>query len=468
MNTLNYSFLTLIHIQIIALPENFTLPYIERLDKPNDLQHNLFYGTEGSTNIIQRYSLPGFNYSIKLGYEKEVNVKGTARVETSIYFKKFAVIRYYMKIDPFSLNKILTTGDITELAIMGMAESVSSDTTYSSFTDLPDFITPGHVKNYHSFSHVKNLYKTFLINGANTDIQDKNYVYVDVWEGIQDSEGLFAGMNEKDIIAYITDNMMLELNGLLLLNPHEWEYGRIDRNIKTSTGNIALDRDELIMLNENICISFASFGTNNATDWENHLREEDSYYVSWPQMYLILESTLIKKYALMAANEVFRQQTSLMIKKNNKVASDFVEKSLYRNADVRLNIANVFLQLDNIKYTTHKILSDEISEKFELDKQMALLDTKMKYTDEALELLSDSKKLRQSKQLNIVLAVLSSISVLGLLFNQVKPPFIQRVFGISDYYAEIVGIIIIGLSVFIILLCLFIVLNNGKTAKGRN
>ena len=95
---------------------------------------------------------------------------------------------------------------------------------------------------------------------------------------------------------------------------------------------------------------------------------------------------------------------------------------------------------------------------------MERVKTKMQYNDKALAMLSDSNRLHQARQLNIVLAILSAASVLGLLFTQIKSPFVQRVFSVSDYYAELAGIGIISLSICIMTICLVIVFRNQRDA----
>ena len=89
----------------------------------------------------------------------------------------------------------------------------------------------------------------------------------------------------------------------------------------------------------------------------------------------------------------------------------------------------------------------------------------MCYVDDALSKISDSRRLRQVRQLTVILALLSAVSVLGLLFQQVKPPFVQRVFGVSDRMAEQLGILIIALAITIIVFCLLIVFSSNKPAR---
>ena len=461
---LQYTHITLVHMQVIYLPDNHKLPQIENLDKSNQFQYDLFYGASSKQGLMRRYSLPGFNYAFTMGHNSydSVEIKGLMNVDATVYFNKFAVVRYYMRIDPYNLTRYLTTDHVIELASLGIKKDCSDLIDSCEYSDLADFLSDNLQRTAKTLDEIKNSYRMFLTGGIETGIHDTNYVFIDVSQDLEDSEGLFKGMEANEKIDYINKNMMSELYGLLRLTPIEWVFGRTDKQ-NTSTGNISLDTDDLVILNENVCVSFWAYSTkNNLVDWGSFTYSTESYYVSWPELYLILESVLVKRYSLMVTNEIFRLQTSFMLDKSGVIKNDAVEISLKKNAVVRLNLANVFLQLDNMKLADHKTLSEDISRKFGLEQQMQTLETKMKYTDEALELFSNSRRLRQATNLNIVMAVLASVSALGLLFNQIRSPFIQRVFSISDSGTETVGLVIIAFAIICMLTCLLLILRNKK------
>lgn len=85
---------------------------------------------------------------------------------------------------------------------------------------------------------------------------------------------MFDRMKEDDIIQHIEKFHRSELVGLMTLYPEEWPY-RMEKSFGDICGkNIAIDTDDLVLVNENVCVVIGTYGKRGncaATNWKEHL-----------------------------------------------------------------------------------------------------------------------------------------------------------------------------------------------------
>lgn len=469
MNTLQYRNLTLVYFQLFTLKNAAEVRQRLagfRADEEKSLHKHIFQKNLIREGSLTNYTLPGFDFTAELDRSSSdpVGIQSRAQVEASLYFDRIVVVRYYFELNETERNTpFLTTDQLIELASFNVqGEEEPQENFEESNIDLAlykinfsgEFLETDHS----SFSAVQQRYKSLFTNESTDRTPDMRYLFIDVGENVTDREKRFDSLGKNEIIAYIQENMMQEVNGLLRLFPYEWNQSRTGQFAKNTGENISLDVDELILLNEHICLSFATYGRDANPLWIQEIRKQ--YHVMWPELPIVLESALIRNYAIHTASETFRRQTADLTAR--QVSSNYVEQALQQNANERLYISNAILHLEKIAVPTLLTISGEIVQRLGLDKKLASLDMTMKYVDDALAKISDSHKLRQARKLNIILALLSSASVLGLLFQQVKPPFIQRVFSVSDTLAETLGILIISSAILIIFVCLIFIFGGSK------
>ncbi len=266
-------------------------------------------------------------------------------------------------------------------------------------------------------------------------IRDLNYVYVDVWESVAHSDGLFTSMKEEEIIEHIYQHHRRELVGLMTLYPAEWPYRTLEAFDDVCGDNVAIDTDDLILVNQNLCVVFGTYGLrgkDSPTDWKKHLEERSRYHVSWPEYMLILEMVLAKKYTVARATEEVLACTSGKFDDPNGLIG--------KNAYLSLKITALMLQLDAVKYSkfmSHKVMFDRTSRRLEVELENAKLERIMENVDKSLHNLSEYRSLTQRKRLNIVLAGISVASLFQILFMEVRLPYLSMT-GMEDIIASVV------------------------------
>ena len=211
--------------------------------------------------------------------------------------------------------------------------------------------TPVGVINNDSSSNVFELAaeryrKLIRQNQVHYQYKHLDYIYVDVWEDVDNFDGSLQKLEkEEDIINYINYERKKEMIGLMSLYPNEWPYRDEDAYDEVCGSNIAIDTDDLILLNSSICIVFGTYGRRSksaATDWADHLKIRNSYFVSWPEYMLILEMVLAKKYTIAAAKDFLLKAT------NFDQNAYSIRQSIERNAAIELPMTQLYLKLDTV------------------------------------------------------------------------------------------------------------------------
>lgn len=468
-------------MQTFVIPDGFLFSEAKALQAGmvsvmgNAIDSQIFVMPKDSKSIC-RYSLENFEMDIKLDDPYPVHLSGKIYVEMSLFFNKTITLTYRLVNDgkAFKSDELLTTDHLIALAALNMgaehwSKNEDDDDTninlelksveISGFqlredgscirqiikkvhpqVDELQFIKSEDVGN--SFEVVCDRYKKHIldfctapikhhISFTNESIADKirdlKYVMIDIWEDLQHHDGTFQefGVDESGIISHIEEYHRQELVGMMSLYPGEWPF-RTKESYEDVCGiNIAIDVDDLVLVNQNICVVFGTYGLRSAdapTDWAEHLAERSHYHVSWPEYLLILEMILAKKFMISYANEQLLDVT---------LSNDSVENSqelIAKNSRLSITLTRLLLQLDVVKYSkfiSHKIMFERTAKRLELDSDMERLRNMMENVDDSFENLSQYKSVKQNSTLNIVLGLISAVSLFEILFQPIELPFLD-------------------------------------------
>ena len=468
MRSLRYHTFNYVFMQVFTLPANFSDSILQDREIPGSI-FDTIYAKEDEANDIRRYHLGTHDFTIKQLLVELLDASGLAdafsgkmEVELTTYFNRFAVVRYYLPFDskqagnPLSTEQLISLWDIDQ-------EDGGINVALSSGVSFPTLMRQYHAE---------------LCNGSCDLKQNRFYRYFDIGKCTDEAENAITQMVDSDDL-HLTN----EMHGLLT-HHYEWHDIRAEYGKKINSENIASTTDELIMLNEECCTAILNNIWIDPSDralaqmettgiiWksESHqksLQEKEGsiWSLRWPELSVLVETALIQRYILSMANKALKSQSHTLLESSTKaVTYNYVERAINQNVELRLLIANAISRFEELPEVNLRNTQESIRTCFGIDSETLRAKTKMQYNDKALAMLSDSNRLHQARQLNIVLAILSAASMMGLLFTQIKSPFVQRVFSVSDYYAELAGIAIISLSIIIMTICLIIVFRNQRNA----
>ena len=432
----------------------------------NDIDEQIFVLPKNQKNIV-RYKLHGFHVDIHIDEPYPVHLEGDIYVEMSLLFNKTVSLTYRLVNDGKAVkcDQLLTTDHLITLAALNMgAEHWSKNDGDSDSTNInlnlkgidishleldeagkpiaqpTQFQTIDLKGETNTFEMVCARYKKLIINhcletvysrkrqkAPAESMRDLNYVMVDIWEDLQHHDGSFQelGFDEAGIISHIHECHKKELVGLMSSYPAEWPYRTEDSFEDVCGCNIAIDTDDLVLVNQNMCVVFGTYGLRSAdapTDWAEHLEERSHYHVSWPEYLLILEMILAKKYTIGYVNQRLVEFTL------DDTGSIDPQELIAANSRLSVEMTHLLLQLDAVKYSkfvSHKIMFDRTVKRLELDDDMEKLETIMNRVNDALQNLSEYKSMKQSNTLNVVLGLISAVSLLEILFQPIELPFIS-------------------------------------------
>lgn len=300
-------------------------------------------------------------------------------------------------------------------------------------------------------------------------VNDSRFAMVDLWEDIRhplpDGTDLFSNdrpdrMTEAQIVSHIRDFHKPELIGLMTLYPGEWPYRDAEAYDDVCGENIAIDTDDLVLVNCNMSIVLGTYGRRGdgqetagtvekkGVNWAEHLKERARYHVSWPEYLLILQMVLAKKYVIGRANDVLIDAT---LSASSTSSLDLIGQ----NAKLSMRLSRMVLQLDVVKYSkfaSHKVMFDRTTRRLNLDNDLDRLNEMMSMVDSSLHNLSDFKSMKSDFVLNFILAIISVASTFELFFQQSEMPFLTY-FGIqSSHLAAVVVMVVACVTIFGILL----------------
>lgn len=481
-----YNSFAVVYIQSFSLNQgNFfekTNQYVQVIDKSID---NQIFNLQGFANqsLIKRYKLKGFNIFIKLDEDKGPVVEGFVHVEASLFFDNTVTISYRLLVDSgkqldwdqekfcvsdsaFNTDQLIALAGIplgTEHWEMDEgADQTEIDTDVAQIVVSELFVgkncewldEPVLIEGHKLvFNELQARYKSlFTKKIGETCYNDYNFVYIDVWEDIGHEKGVdFKKMREGEIIEHIETQHQSEMIGLLTLYPYEWPY-RMSSDFEYICGkNIAIDTDDLILTNQNLCIVFGTYGLrgkDSPTDWKTHLEERAFYHVSWPEYLLIVEMIIAKKQAVNSALTHFIQNTIKVSNQKN------TRKLIEQNALLTLDISNILLKLDAIRFSrfvSHKIMYERTEQRFGLEKDYNQLLSAVGQIDQSLNNVTNIREIRQANLLNIILGIISVASLFSILLTPAEIPFFKDI-AAGDNLAFTGGATIIVFTFMLILL----------------
>lgn len=459
-----------------------------------DIDKQIFDIKVESEPPVVRYNLKGFDIELDLShsdYHSNIIIKGRMNVDMSIFFNKTAVLAFSLMVDndiDNPLSCVASGGDISTdqlislvaLTLGGEHWSKDEDKTASNinlkscnikvnnlhisadgaYLDLPyslddeilHSLESGFEKNIkckNVLEYVATLYRKIVLEGQKAyDFKHQDFVFVDIWEDVDNYNSTLQKMEkEEDIIKYIYEDCKKEMVGLMSLYPKEWPYRDVEAFDEVCGNNIAIDTDDLILLNSSICIVFGTYGRRtqgSPTDWKDHLDIRNSYFVSWPEYMLILEMVLAKKYTIAAAKDFLLRTTNF----DQKVFS--IRKSIEKNAEIELIITQLLLKLDAVNYSkfiSHKIMFDRIIKRLDIINDENKLKDIMHKVENSLSTLSNMRSLKQAERFNIVLGGISVASLFQVILAEVDMPFFAKL-GYS--WSGTVGMLIVGVCMVLV------------------
>ena len=499
--------------------------FIEPVRKSIDRQ--IFTLQNGDRNI-QRFNLGGFDFSLLLDEPYRTEMSGHVFVEMSMFFEHTVSISYRFVFDGdicrFSTKEVTTDHIIALLSTHMSAEHWSRDEGCDE-TDIDLKVAGFRVWNHNLdgngvwssssfgeeilsgngrvFDQISGRYKLYIVEHC-TDFKetadqeermlykartkrkvipayykDYHYAMVDIWENVKHpvedagkivdlfSDGREERLSEADIVSHIRDFHKPEMIGLMSMYPGEWPYRDPEAYDEVCGENIAIDTDDLVLVNTNICVVIGTYGRRGkncpGVDWEEHLQERKDYHVSWPEYLLILEMVLAKKHIVGYANDKLIEAT-LDIK--DKSSNDLIA----HNASLSMRLSRMVLQLDVVKYSkfvSHKVMFDRTTRRLDLEHDLDKLMSMMELVDNSLHNLSDYKSMKSDFILNFILALISVASTFELFFQNSEMPFMTY-FGIeNNRFAAIFVWVVAAVTFFGILLVIVNVVRN-LYSKAKN
>lgn len=482
----------------------------------NGIDSLIFNIDARNADNVRRYELPGFDFVMPLERPYPVTMSGHVKVKMSVLFKNTISLTYRFVFDGSDelckTTEPVATDHIIALLATHLSAEHWSKNKGKSETDInmevEDFVVSELHINKNGcytescetvplngigrvFDKISNRYKLLIKNncskfrktltreqkrvlkkeikkGVFEYTNDFHYAMVDVWEDIMhpiEEDGktydLFdknrlPRLSEAEVVSHIRDMHKPELIGLMTMYPGEWRYRDPEAYDEVCGENIAIDTDDLVLVNNNICYVLGTYGRrggeesaeDDTVDWVEHLKERARYHVSWPEYLLILEMVLAKKYILSYAKDQLINAT-LGVDKSS--SSDLIA----RNAALSVRLSRLELQLDVVKYShfmSHKVMFDRTTRRLDLDRDTEVLHNMIDIVDSSLHNISDYKAMKSDFFLNFVLAIISVASTFELFFQQSEMPFLTYSGIASSRFSAIVLWIVAAITAFGLLL----------------
>lgn len=481
---LRYNSFSIVYMQVFSV-ERFDRSlvrsgFFEPKDPADSVDRQIFM----DPSPVERYTARGFDFSLTVekpedvrgiadGFPDRVRVEGRMAVDVSVFFGRTVSVTYRMVVDGKNCRRDgpVSTDCLISLSSLSMgAEHWSYDAGKKLSTinlDIPEMrigdlyldgaggwlAAPVSLDGVPDcgFVEAQQRYKR-MIAGSNgiPGLRDIHYVYVDVWEDVEHTGGLFREMTEPQIVSHIFHRHRPELIGLMSLYPYEWPYRAEECFGEVCGANVAIDTDDLILVNQNMCLVVGTYGLRGEeapTNWRRHLEERAKYHVSWPEYLLVLEMVLARKYTVAAALDLFLGQAQTLCSQTVRRTRRAIECNARRG----LELTELLLELDAVKYSryvSHKLMFERTARRLEVDKETGRLNASMEKIDRSLFNISEMRKLRQTMTLNLVLGTITAASLLGILFNRVEMPFLHEI-GMDRFSGAGLYVILLVLALLV-------------------
>ncbi len=457
-------------------------PFIKLSDNLVDSQ--IFEIDSSVDSPVKRYILPDFDFTTVIEEPYEVKLSGKMYVALDTFLGQTAMLSFKMVVDnqACKLSESITTDHLIALAALNLGAehwNVGEERTCSNINLTT---SPVYVKNLHvtadgdfieqgvelednrewgnTFDVVCNRYKNAVLKLlGTTSYPAKNFVYVDIWEDVDNWDGSLQKMEkEEDIIKYIEDNCKKELVGLMTLYPSEWPYRTQEAYDDVCGFNIAIDTDDLVLLNSSMCVVFGTYarrGKDSPTDWAEMMKDRSTQHVSWFEYLLILQMVLAKKYALSIAKRYVLKECSL------EKDANYTRSQMQKNTMLEMEVTTLLMELDAIDYSkfmSHKIMFDRTTKRLDIEKDVHDLLQILKRTENALKNVTALKEMKQSENLNIILFTVSVASLAQIIMSEPRVPILDLL-NITGL-ARIIGQTIVSLTILLVFVAVGYLLYN--------
>lgn len=484
-----------------------TFGIVEKVLKKS-IDHLIFVMDDKDRDNIRRYRLDGFDFSLVLEDPCHEEMKGHVYVEMLVLFGYIVSFTYRFVFDgnictlsvPASTDHIIAllsahlsaehwsrnegeeetniNLEIKDFRISGL--KIDEDGNELEPGECRDFVLDGCSR---VFDELTVRYKKFIRRNCSSYIDglsrgdrildkksgnedgdnsymDYHYAMVDIWENVSHPDGqggdLFSlsrkePLTEAQIVGHIRECHKEELIGLMSLYPEEWPYRDREAYDEVCGGNIAIDTDDLVLVNSNMCVVIGTYGRRGAgspVDWAEHLAERADYHVSWPEYLFILEMVLAKKYVIDYASD---QLVDATLNARHLSSSELIAS----NAELSMRLSRMVLQLNVVKYSkfmSHKVMFDRTTKRLDIENDQKRLIKLMEMVDSSLHNLSDYKSVKSDFVLNFILAIISVVSTFEIMFQDVSLPFVEYIGLTSSKTAAVMVWFVAALAFFGILL----------------
>lgn len=467
-NGLVYNHFAIIQIQTftsqyIRIPES---PVICRVREGN-IDDQLFSHKE---EIIDRYELKGFDIKVVIDQPEQAILEGHVHVWAAVFFDMTVELSYRIIVPPDGqingtdfchIDKAFNTNQL--ITIAGMVQHVEHwiynkekerqeiDGSLQS-VQIRNFPLDKDSRNINNmeekdltFEEVMRRYRNFFDRTPAEEFRyiDHYYVYADVWETVaHDGYINFNAMKEDEIIQHIETCHRAELVGLMTLYPEEWPYRMEDSYDDICGKNVAIDTDDLVLVNQNMSVVFGTYGKRgeeSPTDWIEHLGRRDRYHTSWPEFLVILEILLAKKQTI---NYVLNKY----IHNSRQAASENIREMIEQNAWLSVQLSNIILQLDSVRYLrymSHIHMYNATARNLRIQEDEKQLDATIKRVDKSLNNANNVMELKQASDTKFILLFISIASLFGVLLQGREVPVFSM---ISEEFGTTTAVILVSIT----------------------
>ena len=320
---------------------------------------------------------------------------------------------------------------------------------------------------------------TPVVKKLGVDNEDSTYAFVDIWESFQlNGERVQLG-NEANFISRIAQEHKSELVGLMTLYPSEWSKRAKESFFDACGDNIALDVDDLVLVNQKVCVVFGTYGIRGegaATNWTDHLRIRKTFHVSWPEYMLILEMLLIQKHTIEYAGDLLLDSTL-----TEEAYRDPI-KTVEDNAKLHLDITKKLSELDAVKYlkfTSHRIMFERTQKRLKVEKDRDKLEKMIARIDDSFKRISDIHSLQQAENslalekfggiLAFIMGMASISSLLQFITSDINLPLLEH-FKWAKHYEVAIGLkaFSVLLFIFCLIILLWVIITRIKERRKKN
>ncbi|MBO5710651.1 MAG: hypothetical protein J6R62_03935 [Rikenellaceae bacterium] len=484
------------------LYNNFSLIYFQTFFvRDTNIQTNVFINpiSEGgideqlftrNIDVINRYNLKGFDISVDIGKENPVHLEGYVAVMLTTFFHRTYELSYRIIVPNDGETKQFCKSSrafntdqlITLAALIQKVEHWESDdkgiqricgsVEKLEIRNLPLDADSNYQNNNSevitSLEEVQRRYRNYFCNeNEDFQIEDHHYVFLDVWESLshEGKQKDFSNMNEEDIIEHIELHHKSELIGLMSFYPEEWPFRMEDSFNDICGENIAIDVDDLVLANENMCVIFGTYGLRGEdapTDWKKHLMRRNNYHVSWPEYLVIIEILLAKKYMINYVLNKYINNSHLAVDGN-------IDSIIEKNAFLSIKLSKIILQLDSfryLRYMSHKHMFQATNRRLRIDEDEKQLDKIFSHIDNSLNNANNMVQLKEANASKYILLFISFASLFGVLLagDEVKVYSI-----LSQSLGKIAAIFLVIITTLgIIIGIIHLIRTNRQQNKLRN